>query len=515
MSQLGSGRNSSFPRQIDTRQVYRNGSPSLPDSDTRLDSEFANDCLHAIITIQTALGTNPGGVYPSVAARLNQFLPGGGVVPNVQTFSEAMLVTIPGTIHQVASALMLTQVYSTATGTMDAMEPDSLTIHPTTYDVQLSFAVPQTGAVVLVAPPPLYLQAFTGVTQLRIPAATHGLATPAPFFQVVNDAVPAAVIQPGSVTVNAATLEVVIDFAVAQSGRVLLSSGGTPYVTAFTATQSVTIPGVVHQLGSSALLVQVYDTSTPARAFLAGTVDIAIAASTFDVTLTFAVPQAGTVAICKAGDVHGEDFMVRDAGIPNQTAVQVFSQAGALNLQAGSDDRVTIRNKAGTSSATFDTSATRLGLGTTTPSFQLQLTADSAAKPGTNTWTVSSDARLKEVLRPYTDGLALICALKAYWYRYTGAGGMPRRPQEQVGLLAQDLQPLAPYMVGSYEGTLTPGSAPTEILTYEGHAMTFALINAVQELTARLTTLETAHAALTEAYTALTAPMPPPEEPLP
>ena len=38
----------------------------------------------------------------------------------------------------------------------------------------------------------------------------------------------------------------------------------------------------------------------------------------------------------------------------------------------------------------------RVGLGISTPTFQLQLSSDSAAKPSTSTWTVSSDERLKE-----------------------------------------------------------------------------------------------------------------------
>jgi hypothetical protein len=38
----------------------------------------------------------------------------------------------------------------------------------------------------------------------------------------------------------------------------------------------------------------------------------------------------------------------------------------------------------------------RVGLGTQIPSYQLQLSSDSAAKPSTSTWTVSSDERLKE-----------------------------------------------------------------------------------------------------------------------
>ena len=37
-----------------------------------------------------------------------------------------------------------------------------------------------------------------------------------------------------------------------------------------------------------------------------------------------------------------------------------------------------------------------VGIGTTAPAYQLELTTDSAGKPSTNTWTVSSDERIKE-----------------------------------------------------------------------------------------------------------------------
>ena len=44
----------------------------------------------------------------------------------------------------------------------------------------------------------------------------------------------------------------------------------------------------------------------------------------------------------------------------------------------------------------FNKNNGRLGLGTETPNFQLQLSSDSAAKPTSNTWAVASDSRLKE-----------------------------------------------------------------------------------------------------------------------
>lgn len=44
----------------------------------------------------------------------------------------------------------------------------------------------------------------------------------------------------------------------------------------------------------------------------------------------------------------------------------------------------------------FNTTNGNLGLGTITPNYQLELSTDNAKKPSTNTWTISSDSRLKE-----------------------------------------------------------------------------------------------------------------------
>ena len=46
----------------------------------------------------------------------------------------------------------------------------------------------------------------------------------------------------------------------------------------------------------------------------------------------------------------------------------------------------------------------RVGIGTGNPTHRLELSTDDAAKPGTNTWTVVSDIRMKQNIHPYKDG---------------------------------------------------------------------------------------------------------------
>ena len=88
---------------IDTKQTFRNGTASLPDSDTRVDAELANDSLTAIVQIETTLGANVQGAYGSVAARLDALEAGGtGGIPltNVVAFTDQTVVSLPGTAHQ-------------------------------------------------------------------------------------------------------------------------------------------------------------------------------------------------------------------------------------------------------------------------------------------------------------------------------------------------------------------------------------------------------------------------------
>jgi len=133
----------------------------------------------------------------------------------------------------------------------------------------------------------------------------------------------------------------------------------------------------------------------------------------------------------------------------------------------------------------------QLGIGTSSPAYQLQLSTDSAAKPSTNTWTISSDERIKQDILPYTDGLAMLLNIQPISYAYNGLGGFAASEDRHIGISAQALQAVAPYMISSHLGKLHPEDAEdTEILDYNGHAMTFALINAVKELHGRLVALE-------------------------
>lgn len=129
-----------------------------------------------------------------------------------------------------------------------------------------------------------------------------------------------------------------------------------------------------------------------------------------------------------------------------------------------------------------------LGIGLV-PTKRLELDLDSAQKPTTNTWTITSDVRVKENISPFTDGLDLLMQIKPINYTYNGLAGLPR--DNGIGVIAQDIQKIAPYTISPYMRKLNPDDKEeTELLGFDSHALTFILINAVKELANRVQLLE-------------------------
>lgn len=487
--QLGAGLGSAYPSAIDTRQTYRNGPLSAPDSDTRIDSEAINDTMAATLALETTLGARVNGNYASLAARLNQFLPGAGAPVVAEAFGTDTIWTLAGTRHRLGTPAILLYAYDNADPAV-ALDPGTLTIDPSTYDITATFATPQAGLLVVTLGQPSYAATFTAETTLIVPGTTHQLGTADLCWQVRDTA--GAVLVPQTVTVHTSTSDVTVTFGQAQSGRLVLGVPGDVSATPFTTTtpaETVTIPGATHGLGTRALCWQVWDAGSPTRSSVEPGI-VTVDPDTFDVVLTFGQPQSGTIVLGKALGATGSDFTILDTGIPDQTAVRVSSESGRLHLQHGSGDATVFESKAGVELARV-TATGQLGLGTT-PTHQLHLSTDDAAKLATATWATTSDERLKDVLRPYEDGLALLTALEPIWYRYNGLGGIARDNREYVGLLAQHVQAVAPYMVTSHRGRLREGEEETDILELNSGPLIYALLNAVKALARQVETLTAA-----------------------
>lgn len=172
------------------------------------------------------------------------------------------------------------------------------------------------------------------------------------------------------------------------------------------------------------------------------------------------------------------------AGTSGTTPANQVTGTGGYNYMAKWVTASQIGN-----SVIFD-DGTNVGIGLTGPTYQLQLSTDSAAKPSTNTWTIASDARIKENIQPYTKGLEVLSQINPVVYDYNGKGGF-NKSTGNVGIVAQDVADLLPESVSKYEAKLEPTDPHvTELLNFNSHALTYVLINAVKELNGELQALK-------------------------
>ncbi len=136
-------------------------------------------------------------------------------------------------------------------------------------------------------------------------------------------------------------------------------------------------------------------------------------------------------------------------------------------------------------------------------SYELHMANNSAAKPTSNTWTVTSDARLKEDVTPFKDGLRTLKEIKPVYFKYNGKAGMPK--EYGVGVIAQEIKEVAPYTVGTWEylpsGTPIDENTHSKIEQYysvDNGALTYVTINAVKELDEKLEKVSAAYATVSD-----------------
>lgn len=119
-----------------------------------------------------------------------------------------------------------------------------------------------------------------------------------------------------------------------------------------------------------------------------------------------------------------------------------------------------------------------------------------AYKPGGGSWSTASDKRLKKDISPFKDGLSHLLQIEPVTFKYNSIMDVFDKEKVHVGIIAQDVQQIAPYMVeekpffqkvvedeNGVETIVDPG---TNYLTYDGSALTYILVNAVKEQQAQI-----------------------------
>ncbi len=124
----------------------------------------------------------------------------------------------------------------------------------------------------------------------------------------------------------------------------------------------------------------------------------------------------------------------------------------------------------------------RVGINATDPASTLTVNGDAVNLTGV--WGVYSDERLKQDVQPYQDGLEAVMQLKPVKFHYNGHEGLSG-DGAQVGLIAQQVEKVAPYMVSQHKG-----ADFDDVRVLSTQALPYMLVNAVQELEAKVAELE-------------------------
>jgi hypothetical protein len=133
----------------------------------------------------------------------------------------------------------------------------------------------------------------------------------------------------------------------------------------------------------------------------------------------------------------------------------------------------------------------RVGLCVTSPSYQLQLSSNSAAKPSSSTWITISDERVKDNIKSYGKGLNEILQVNTKTFDYNGKGETNSAITGNVGVIAQEIVKVFPETVNTYKGKLNESDREeTDLYGLDAHALTFALINSVKDLNDKIKLLE-------------------------
>lgn len=126
-------------------------------------------------------------------------------------------------------------------------------------------------------------------------------------------------------------------------------------------------------------------------------------------------------------------------------------------------------------------STAEVTVGTTDNSRNLRVYGSAFKNDGSTAWTTFSDGRLKKDVHPFTDGLKQVMQIEPVFFKYNGKAGIVSTSEEdQVGIIAQDMQRIAPYTVKETDIKVDESNHGALQFT-KADAIMYMLVNAVKE----------------------------------
>lgn len=137
----------------------------------------------------------------------------------------------------------------------------------------------------------------------------------------------------------------------------------------------------------------------------------------------------------------------------------------------------------------------------------VRTTNDNPEKVTSGSWTGYSDERLKENVQPFEDGLDVLRQINPVTYQFNGIGGLDDS-STFIGVIAQDVQQVAPYCVGTSQMIVSQtdagafGSdvvmiindstpeAVVNVMNYNYDGLIYVMINSIKQLDSTVAALQ-------------------------
>lgn len=189
--------------------------------------------------------------------------------------------------------------------------------------------------------------------------------------------------------------------------------------------------------------------------------------------------------------------VLRLQGVGSNTVLDMGVNYGSAFQLRGAYMQATNRTALGSyMNISLNPNGGNVGVGVDHPTYQFQVLTNSAGKPTSSTWSITSDIRTKTNITNYTHGLDLVRLVRLISYQYNGVANTPAG-ENGVGVIAQEFQQIFPNSVKPFSS----GSDSSESEPYLGvdlHELFIANVAAVQQLDKSVTAKDSISKAKTD-----------------
>ena len=126
----------------------------------------------------------------------------------------------------------------------------------------------------------------------------------------------------------------------------------------------------------------------------------------------------------------------------------------------------------------------RIGIATTVPDALLSVNG-AASKAGGGSWSTFSDVRVKKEVVDFNDGLNTLIQIHPVSFIYNSKSGYTDTTKRYIGVIAQEVEKTAPYMIESIEFM-----GIKDLKRYDASALNYILVNSVKEMNHKLEVLK-------------------------